>query len=89
VFQNKKIMCGGIFINLNGILLHLKKKVKLFSLEYHVDPRGLIPKWIVRTFQKNWPHTTLKDLDRYLQNEAIAINPILYDIAPDLMDKNE
>jgi hypothetical protein len=65
----------------------LKKEGKtLVSLEYHVDPRGLIPKWIVRTFQKNWPHTTLKDLDHYLQNEAIATNPILYDIAPDLMD---
>jgi hypothetical protein len=57
----------------------------LVSLEYHVDPRGLVPKWLVRTFQKDWPHKTLKDLARYLQDEDIEINPILYDIVPDLM----
>ncbi len=64
----------------------LEKEGKtLVSLEYHVDPRGLTPKWLVRAFQKNWPHKTLKKLDRYLQEEAIDTNPILYDLAPDLM----
>ena len=64
----------------------LEKEGKtLVSLEYHVDPRGLIPKWLVRVFQKNWPHNTLKNLDRYLQEEAIDTNPILYDLAPDLI----
>ena len=62
-----------------------KKEKTLVRLEYHVDPRGLVPKWLVRAFQKNWPHQTLKELDHYLQNEAIATNPILYDIAPGLM----
>ncbi|MDH3391748.1 MAG: START domain-containing protein, partial [Desulfobulbaceae bacterium] len=64
----------------------LEKEGKtLVSLEYHVDPRGLTPKWLVRAFQKSWPHKTLKKLDRYLQEEAIDANPILYDLAPDLM----
>ena len=64
----------------------LKEEGKtLVSLEYHVDPRGLIPKWLVRAFQKNWPHKTFKKLDRYLQEEEIDINPILYDLTPDLM----
>lgn len=64
----------------------LEKEGKtLVSLEYHIDPQGLIPKWLVRVFQKNWPHNTLKNLDRYLQEEAIDTNPILYDLAPDLI----
>lgn len=64
----------------------LEKEGKtLVSLEYHVDPQGLIPKWLVRAFQKNWPHKTLKKLDRYLQEEAIDTNPILYNLAPELM----
>jgi len=61
----------------------------LVSLEYHVDPRGLIPKWLVRAFQKNWPHKTLKKLDRYLQEAAIETNPILYDLAPGLIREKQ
>ena len=64
----------------------LKKEGKtLVSLEYHVDPRGLIPKWIVRAFQKNWPHNTLKDLHRYLQEHEIETNKVLYEMIPDLI----
>ena len=63
----------------------LKKEGKtLVSIEYHVDPRGLIPKWIVRTFQKSWPHKTLKDLNRYLQENEIETNKLLYKLIPDL-----
>ena len=64
----------------------LKKEGKtLVSLEYHVDPRGLIPKWLVRTFQKSWPHNTLKDLNRYLQDNEIETNKVLYEIIPGLI----
>ena len=63
----------------------LQKDKTLVSLEYHVDPRGLIPKWIVRTFQKNWPHNTLKDLNRYLQENEIETNKVLYEMIPDLI----
>jgi hypothetical protein len=64
----------------------LKKEGKtLVSLEYHVDPKGLIPKWIVRTFQKDWPHNTLKDLNRYLQDNEIETNKVLFKMIPDLM----
>ncbi len=64
----------------------LKKEDKtLVILEYHVDPRGLIPKWIVRTFQKNWPHNTLKDLNHYLQDNEIETNKVLYRLIPDLI----
>jgi hypothetical protein len=84
--EQKDYVRGHIYKSEWNFIAVKKEGKTLVSLEYHVDPRGLIPKWIVRTFQKNWPHTTLKDLDHYLQNEAIATNPILYDIAPDLMD---
>ena len=64
----------------------LKKEGKtLVSLEYHVGPKGLIPKWIVRTFQKDWPHNTLKDLNRYLQDNEIETNKVLFKMIPDLM----
>jgi hypothetical protein len=64
----------------------LKKEGKtLVSLEYHVDPKGLIPKWLVRTFQKSWPHKTLKDLNRYLQENEIETNKVLYEMIPDLI----
>jgi hypothetical protein len=62
-----------------------KEGKTLVSLEYQVDPQGFIPKWLVRAFQKNWPHKTLKDLGLYLQDNAIETNPILYDLAPDLV----
>ena len=68
----------------NFFALNKEGKTRV-SLEYHVDPRGLIPKWIVRTFQKNWPHNTLKDLNRYLQENQIETNKILYEIIPDLI----
>jgi hypothetical protein len=64
----------------------LKKEGKtLVSLEYHVDPKGLIPKWVVRTFQKSWPHKTLKDLNRYLQENEIETNKVLYEMIPELV----
>lgn len=30
-------------------------KKTLVSAEFHADPKGSIPKWIVNLFQKNWP----------------------------------
>ena len=64
----------------------LKKEDKTqVSLEYHVDPRGLIPKWIVRTFQQNWPQNTLKDLNQYLQDNEIETNKVIYKLIPDLI----
>lgn len=55
------------------------------NMEYQVDPRGLIPKWMVRAFQKDWPHNTLKKLDQYLQNETFDTSPTLLELVPELV----
>ena len=48
-------------------------KKTFVTAEIIVDPKGAIPKWIVRLKQKKWPRNTLSGLARYIANNKIEI----------------
>jgi hypothetical protein len=48
-------------------------KKTFVTVEIIVDPKGAIPKWIVRLKQKKWPRNTLSGLARYIANNKIEI----------------
>lgn len=63
----------------------IEENKTMVTLEYHVDPKGLAPKWMVRRFQKSWPYKTLKALDHQLQSHEVQIDPDLYKLSPGLV----
>jgi hypothetical protein len=48
-------------------------KKTFVTAEIIVDPKGAIPKWIVRLKQKKWPRNTLSGLARYIANNKIDV----------------
>ena len=46
-------------------------------VEFHGDPKGNIPKWLVNWFQHSWPKDTLKGLRREAARYAGPIHPVI------------
>lgn len=42
-----------------------------------VDPKGLIPKWIVNFINKKWPVKTMNGIRSYLKRSYIPVHPII------------
>jgi hypothetical protein len=48
-------------------------KKTFVTVEIIVDPKGAIPKWIVRLKQKKWPRNTLTGLGKYIASNRIEV----------------
>ena len=46
-------------------------------IEMSVDPKGVIPKWLVTLSQKQWPHNTLRDLKKLSQRQDLVVPPFI------------
>ena len=44
-------------------------------MEVAVDPKGVIPKWLVAASQRNWPSNTLLQLKKIAAREDIQVSP--------------
>ena len=49
-------------------------------VEFHGDPKGNIPKWIVNWFQHSWPKDTLRGLRREAARYAGPVHPVIQKI---------
>jgi hypothetical protein len=47
--------------------------------EVHCDPRGMIPAWVMNSFQKSWGYKTLQSLRRQVARGDAPVNPLLKD----------
>lgn len=47
------------------------------AAEFHGDPKGSLPKWIVNWVQRDWPHDTIASLRRQVAKPDVAPSPAL------------
>ena len=44
-------------------------------LEAVIDPKGLVPQWVVYFVQKHWPFKSLRDLRKAARDKSVVIDP--------------
>jgi hypothetical protein len=66
----------GNLINATFILSSLENDRKTrVDAEFLCDPKGMIPKWLVNFFMKDWPKTTFRNLRKEVLKPDISVNP--------------
>ncbi len=66
----------GEVINATFILSTVENDEKTrVDVEFLCDPKGLIPKWLVNYFLRDWPKTTFRNLRKVALNSAIPVDP--------------
>ncbi|MDP6932077.1 MAG: START domain-containing protein, partial [Myxococcota bacterium] len=49
------------------------------EVEVYTDPKGLLPSWLINLIQKDWPSTTITNLDARAQKGDIPSHPMAAD----------
>ncbi|MGZ3651329.1 MAG: START domain-containing protein [Bdellovibrionota bacterium] len=56
------------------------KKTKLVG-EFHIDPRGSVPKWVVNLFQRAWPKKAFRAIQKRVEEGKsalpVALEPVI------------
>jgi hypothetical protein len=60
----------------------------LVDLDAHIDPKGLLPAWLINFIQKKWPLTFLQNLEQYSKSHTFQPEKEFLQMLTDYQKKN-